>query len=45
VLENFIIVDMPKTDDAKIILGRCILATASYHNDVREGRVSFEMEG
>ena len=37
-LENFIIVDMPKTDDDQIILGRPILATAGCHIDVRKGR-------
>ena len=45
VLEDFIIVDMLETDDAQIILGRPILATAGYHIDVREGRNSFEVEG
>jgi len=37
VLEDFIIVDMPKIDDAPIILGRPILATAGCHIDVRKG--------
>jgi len=45
VLEDFIIVDMPETDDAQIILGRPILATTGCHINVREGRVSFEVEG
>jgi len=45
VLEDFIIVDMPKTNDAQIILGRPILTTVGYHIDVREGRVSFAVEG
>jgi len=44
VLEDFIIADMPETDDAQIILGRPILVTASWHIDVREGQVSFEVE-
>ena len=43
-LEDLIIVDMLKTDDAQIILGRPILGTASCHIDVKEGRVSFEVE-
>ena len=45
VLEDFIVVDMPETNDAQIILGRPILATASCHINVREGRISFEVEG
>ena len=45
VLDDFIIVDMPKTAAAQIILGQPILATAGCHIDVREGRVSFEVEG
>jgi len=45
VLEDFIIVDMPETDDTQIILGRPILATAGCHIDVRESQVSFEVEG
>ena len=44
-LEDFIVVDMPETNDAQIILGRPILATASCHINVREGRISFEVEG
>ena len=44
-LEDFIVVDMPKTDDAQIILGRPILATVGCHIDVRESRISFEVEG
>ena len=44
-LEDFIVVDMPYTDDAQIILGRPILVTASYHINMREGRISFELEG
>jgi len=36
---------MPKTDDAQIILGRLILATAGWHIDVREGRGSFKVQG
>ena len=35
VLEDFIVVDMPETDDAQIILGRPILETAGCHIDVR----------
>jgi len=45
VLEDFIIVDMPKIGDANIILGRPILVTASFHIDVRKGRITFEVEG
>jgi len=45
VLEDFIIVDIPETDDAQIILGRPILATAGYHIDMRVACVSFEVEG
>ena len=33
VLENFIIADMPETDNAQIILGRPILAIAGCHID------------
>ena len=44
-LEDFIIVDMPETDDAQIILGRPILAIAGCHIDVKEGLISFEVEG
>ena len=44
-LKNFIVVDMPETDDAQIILGRPILATTGCHIDVREGCISFEVEG
>jgi len=44
-LEDFIIVDMPKTDDAQIILSQPIFATASCHIDVRKGRITFELEG
>ena len=43
-LEDFIIVTMPETDNARIILGRPILVTAGCHIDVREGRISFEVE-
>jgi len=45
VLEDFIIIDMPETDDAQIILSPPILATASCHIDVLEDRISFEVEG
>jgi len=45
VLKDFIIVDMPETNDAQIILGRPILATAGCHIIVREGLISFEVEG
>jgi len=41
VFEDFIIVDMPETDDAQVILGRPILATASCHINVRKGRMTF----
>ena len=43
-LEDFIVVNMPATDDAQIILGRPIRTTAGCHIDVREGRISFEVE-
>jgi len=45
VLKDFIIVDMPETDDVQIILGRPILATAGCYIDVREGLISFGVEG
>jgi len=45
VSEDIIIVDIPETNDAQIILGRPILATTGFHVDVREGRISFEVEG
>jgi len=35
VLEDFLVVDMPKTDDAQIILCRPIFPTAGCHIDVR----------
>ena len=41
VLEEFIIVDMPETNVAQVILGRPILATAGCHIDVRNGRITF----
>jgi len=44
VLGDFIIVDMPETDDAQIILGRPILATAGCHIDIIKGRITFEVE-
>ena len=45
VLEDFIIVDMLKADDAQIILGRPILATVGCHIDVRKRRITFKVEG
>jgi len=45
VLEDFIIVDTPKIDDAQIILDRPILATAGCHIIVRKGWIAFEVEG
>jgi len=45
VLEDFIMVDMPETNDAQIILDRAILATADCHIDVRKGQITFEVEG
>jgi len=45
VLEDFIVFDMSETNDAQIILGRPILATASCHIDVRKERITFEVEG
>ena len=44
-LEDFIIVDMPETDDAQIILGRPILAIAGCQIYVRVGHISFEVKG
>ena len=41
-MKNFIIVDMPEIDDAQIILGRPLLATAGCHIDVR---LWFEVQG
>ena len=43
-LEDFIVVYMPEIDNAQIILERLILAIAGCHIDVREGRMSFEVE-
>ena len=43
-LEDFIIVDMAETDNAQIILRQPILVTVDCHIDVREGRISFEVE-
>jgi len=45
VSEDFIIVNMPKTNDAQIILGRPLLATAGCQIDVRKGRITFEVQG
>jgi len=45
VSKDFIVVNIPETDDTQIILGRPILATAGCRIDVREGRTSFEVEG
>jgi len=45
VLQDFIVVNMPKTNDVQIILGRPILVAAGCHIDMREGRISFEVEG
>jgi len=36
---------MSETDDAQIILGRLILATAGCPIDVRNGQITFEVEG
>jgi len=36
---------MPEIDDARIILGRPILATTGCHIDVREGQASVEVAG
>ena len=44
-MEEFIIADMPETDDAQIILGRPILATAGCHINVRKGWITSEVEG
>ena len=44
-MEDFIIVGMTETDDAQIILGRPLLATAGCQIDVRKGRIIFEVEG
>jgi len=45
VSEDFIIVDMTKIDDVRIILGRPFMATASYHIDVRREHITFEVQG
>jgi len=45
VLKDFIIVDMVEIDDAQIILGRPLLATAGCHIDVRKGRIIFRVQG
>ena len=45
VLKDFIIVDMTKIDDAQIILGRPLLATAGCHIEARKGRITFELQG
>jgi len=45
VLDNFIVVDMPETDDTQIIPGRPILAPTGCHIDVREDHIFFEVEG
>jgi len=44
VLEDFIVVDIPKTNNTQIILGKPILAIAGCHIDVKEGHISFEVE-
>ena len=44
-LEDFIVVNMPETDDAQIILSRPILAIVGCHIDFREDCISFEVEG
>jgi len=36
---------MPETNDAQIILGRPILATASFYIDVRKAQITFEVDG
>jgi len=45
VLGDLIIVDIPETNDAQIILRRPILAAVGCHMDVRKGRITFEVEG
>jgi len=45
VFDDFIIVDIPETDDAQIILRQPILTIASCHIDVRKRRIIFEIEG
>ena len=44
VLEDFNEANIPKTDDAQLIVGRLILTTAGCHIDVRGGRISFEVK-
>ena len=44
-LEDFIISNMTKIDDAQIILGRPFLATSDCNIDVKKGRITFEVEG
>ena len=40
--KDFIIIDMPETDDAQIILGWPNLATAGCQMDVRKGWITFD---
>jgi len=44
-LEDFIIFDMTETDNAQIILGRPLLAITDYRINVRNGRITFEVQG
>jgi len=44
-LEDFIIADMTEINDAQIILGGPFLATSGCNIDVKEGWITFEVEG
>ena len=45
ILEDFIVVDIPKTNDAQIILGRPFMATTGCHINVKRGWITFEVHG
>ena len=45
VLEDFIIVHMPESDDAQMILGQPIFATGGCHINVRKGRITLRRKG
>ena len=44
-LEDFIITDMTKTDDAQVTFGRPFLATSGCTTNVKERRITFEVGG
>jgi len=45
VLEDFIVVNIPETDNAQVILGKAILAITGCQIEVRGGCISFEVKG